>query len=297
MSVRALRRQLEELGVRPYKGWGQNFLLDPDVPVAMIATATIEPGSLVIEIGPGLGILTEALLVAGARLIAVEIDPRLAAALRERWAGHPNLTIVEGDIMRLPLSQLVPGAEPYRVIANLPYSVTAGVFRHLLSSARRPQRIVVMVQHEVGQRLVARPPEMSLLAVSVQLFGMPELVRSVPASAFWPVPKVDSVVVAMTVDEPPLSESDQPGFFRLVAAGFGQRRKTLVNSLSGASHAPRPAIASQLARAGIDPQRRAETLTIAEWLALYRARPPAEQPSDGRPDPAHPAKPVAKQEI
>jgi 16S rRNA (adenine1518-N6/adenine1519-N6)-dimethyltransferase len=266
-----LRRLLERLGVRPYKGWGQNFLIDPTVPRRMVEVAGVAPGEVVVEVGPGLGVLTEPLLAAGARVVAVEIDPRLAVYLRERFAGEERLRLVEGDMLRLAPDDLVPPGQLYKVVANLPYSVTSAVLRHVLAGPRRPTQVVVMVQLEVAQRIVAAPPAMSLLAVSVQFFGRPRLALRVPAGAFYPVPEVDSAVVALAVAPPPLPDVEHARFFRVVAAGFGQRRKTLVNSLAAGLGLARPVVLAGLAAAGIDPQQRAETLAVPDWVRLYRA--------------------------
>jgi 16S rRNA (adenine1518-N6/adenine1519-N6)-dimethyltransferase len=268
-----LRRLLEELGIRPYKGWGQSFLIDPTVPARMVALAGVTPGEVVVEIGPGLGVLTDPLLAAGARVVAVEIDPRLVAFLRQRFAGQERLRLVEGDVLRMALDELVPPGEPFQVVANLPYAVTAAALRHLLAGPRRPRQLVVMVQREVAQRLVAAPPAMSLLAVSVQFFGQPRLAQTVPAGAFYPVPKVDSAVVTLAIGQPPLPDAAQAGFFRLAAAGFGQRRKTLANSLTAGLGLDRATIVAGLMAAGIAPERRAETLPVADWLRLYQALP------------------------
>ena len=266
-----IRPLLERLGVRPYKGWGQSFLVNPGVPRRIVEVAGVRPGDLVVEVGPGLGVLTEPLLAAGARVVAVEIDPRLAAYLRERFAGEVRLRLVEGDILRLAPAELAPAGEPYQVVANLPYSVTSAVLRHVLAGPRRPVQVVVMVQREVAERIVAGPPEMSLLAVSVQFFGRPRLALRVPAGAFYPPPKVDSAVVAVTIQEPPLPEAEHDAFFRVVAAGFGQRRKTLANSLGAGLGLSRPAVVAALTGAGIDPQARAETLAVPDWVRLYGA--------------------------
>ena len=266
-----IRPLLERLGVRPYKGWGQNFLVNPGVPRRIVQVAGVRPGDLVVEVGPGLGVLTEPLLAAGARVVAVEIDPRLAAYLRQRFAGEARLRLVEGDILRLAPADLVPAGEAYQVVANLPYSVTSAVLRHVLAGPRRPAQVVVMVQREVAERIVAGPPAMSLLAVSVQFFGRPRLALRVPAGAFYPPPKVDSAVVAVTIQAPPLPEAEHDAFFRLVAAGFGQRRKTLGNSLTAGLGLPRPVVVAALTAAGIDPQARAETLAVPDWVRLYGA--------------------------
>ena len=265
-----LRRRLEALGVRPYKGWGQNFLVDTSVPRRMVEVAAVQPGEVVVEVGPGLGVLTEPLLAAGARVVAIEIDPRLAVHLREQFGAMDNFQLVESDILAVEPERLAPSGEPYKVVANLPYSVTSAVLRHLLSRPRRPTRLVVMVQREVAERIVAEPPAMSLLAVSIQFFGSPRLALRVPAGAFYPAPSVDSAVVALEVEDLPLPDDEQPAFFRVVAAGFGQRRKTLSNSLMAGLALPRPAIQAALAAAELDPRRRAETLTVADWVRLYR---------------------------
>jgi 16S rRNA (adenine1518-N6/adenine1519-N6)-dimethyltransferase len=266
-----IRRLLTNIGVAPYKGWGQHFLADPGVPRRMVEIAEIEPGDAVIEVGPGLGILTEALLQAGAEVTAVEVDPRLAAYLRERFAGNSQLQLVEADFLRLGLDRLASPERPVKLVANLPYAITSAALRHALAGPRRPSSLVVMVQEEVARRIVAAPPEMSLLAVSVQLFGRPRLALRVPSGAFVPPPKVDSAVVAMRVEEPPLPDAEHARFFRVVAAGFAQRRKTLLNSLAAGLSLPRPALLAPLAAAGVDPLRRAQTLALDEWLRLDRA--------------------------
>ena len=265
-----IRRLLTSIGVAPYKGWGQHFLADPGVPRRMVEIAGIEPGDAVIEVGPGLGILTEALLRAGAEVTAVEVDPRLAAYLRERFAGDSRLRLVEGDVLKLDLADLAPPGRPVKLVANLPYSITSAALRHALAGPWRPSSLVVMVQEEVARRIVAAPPEMSLLAVSVQLFGQPRLALRVPGDAFVPPPTVNSAVVAMRVEAPPLPDAEHTRFFRIVAAGFAQRRKTLLNSLSAGLSLPRPAIEPALVAAGIDPLRRAQTLALDEWLRLDR---------------------------
>jgi 16S rRNA (adenine1518-N6/adenine1519-N6)-dimethyltransferase len=267
----AIRPLLARLGVAPYKGWGQNFLTDPAVPRRMVELAGVGPGDTVVEVGPGLGVLTAPLLASGATVVAVEIDPRLAGYLRERFAGAARLRLVVADILTVALDDLVPPGVAFRVVANLPYAVTSAVLRHLLAGPRRPDRLVVMVQEEVARRIVAQPPAMSLLAVSVQFYGRPRLALRVPAGSFTPRPKVDSAVVVVDVAPPPLPQAEHARFFRTVAAGFGQRRKTLLNSLSAGLDRPRDAVAAALAAAGLDPRQRAETLTVADWLRLDRA--------------------------
>jgi 16S rRNA (adenine1518-N6/adenine1519-N6)-dimethyltransferase len=265
-----IRALLDSLGVAPYKGWGQNFLTDATVPPRMVELAGVGPGDHALEIGPGLGVLTAALLASGATVTAVEIDPRLATYLGDRFASAALFRLVVGDMLRLdPAALDIVG--PYTVVANLPYAITSAVLRHLLERDDRPARLVVMVQEEVARRIVAAPPEMSLLAVSVQLYGEPTLALRVPAGAFTPAPRVDSAVVAMTIVPPPLDGAEQARLFRVVAAGFRQRRKTVANALAAGLAMERPPVVAALAAAGIDPMLRAERLTIADWLRLLQA--------------------------
>lgn len=295
----AWRALLRELDVRPSKGLGQNFLTDRGVVRRIADTATLAPGETVVEIGPGLGILTAELLARvgpAGRVVAVEYDRRLAAHLRERRdAGGfaaadgtdlgPSLAIVEADALRRPPETLAPDGAPYALVANLPYNITSAVLRHFLDSPRRPTRLVVMVQREVAERIVARPPAMSVLAVAVQFYGAASLALRVSRGAFLPQPKVDSAVVRVLLHpRPPLPEAEIAPFFRVVGAGFGQRRKQLLNSLAAGLDQPKPTLQAALAAAGIAPDRRAETLTVDEWLRLYRqlgaapAAPAADRP-------------------
>ncbi len=270
-----LRALLRELEVRPTKGLGQNFLTDRRVVARIADAAGLAAGATAVEVGPGLGVLTGELLDRvgpSGRVVAVEVDRRLAAYVREQFGGHPALAVVEADVLTRAPETLVPGAGPYSLVANLPYSITSAVLRHFLDSTRRPAQLVVMVQREVAERIVARPPAMSLLAVAVQFYGEAAIALRVGRGAFVPVPRVDSAVVRVAVRErPPLPEAEIPRFFALVAAGFGQRRKQLANSLAAGLALPKERLAPLLAAAGVSPDRRAETLDVAEWLGLYAA--------------------------
>lgn len=264
---------LRELTIRPSKGLGQHFLTDRGLVARIAAVAGLAPGATVVEVGPGLGILTRALLdrvgPAG-RVVAVELDRRLAAWVRAELGAHPALTVVEGDVLRQAPAALAPDDAPYALVANLPYTITSAVLRHFLDSPRRPAGLTVMVQREVAERIVARPPAMSILAVAIQFYGLPTIALRVGRGAFLPPPKVDSAVVHVAVRErSPLPEREIAPFFAIVNAGFGQRRKQLLNSLAAGLHLPKPPLLAALAAAGIAPDRRAETLTVEEWLALY----------------------------
>jgi 16S rRNA (adenine1518-N6/adenine1519-N6)-dimethyltransferase len=269
---------LKKYNLSPKKGLGQNFLADAFHLEQIVAAAELTAADTVIEIGPGLGTLTERLAGQAGRVIAVELDSQMVNLLRTEYAHLPNLTVVQADILQTRLADLLPGGQPqaYKVVANLPYYITSAVIRHLLESAPQPQRVVVTIQREVAERIVAQPGDMSVLAVSVQFYGQAALVHHLPAAAFYPAPKVDSAVVRIdTYPEPPLVVPDIEQFFRVVKAGFGQKRKQLKNSLAAGLRLSAGEVAAGLQAADIDATRRAQTLTLAEWgrLAAEMAQP------------------------
>jgi 16S rRNA (adenine1518-N6/adenine1519-N6)-dimethyltransferase len=244
------------------------------VPPRIANAAGLSPDDTVLEIGPGLGVLTEELAKRldpqRGRLIAVELDQTLIPGLRERFAADQHVSFVHADVLETMPEELTGGA-PYRVVANLPYYITSAIMRHFLDAAHRPLSLTVMVQREVAERMTARPPEMSLLAVAVQFYGKPRILFRVPPGAFKPPPKVDSSVVHIEVyspEERPANPRSERDFFRVAQAGFGQRRKQLVNTLSGGLSLPKESVQANLSVAGVDPTRRAETLTLVEWAAL-----------------------------
>jgi 16S rRNA (adenine1518-N6/adenine1519-N6)-dimethyltransferase len=273
MDIKAL---LREYGLHPHKGLGQNFLVDSRVLQRIVDTAELEPQDVVLEIGSGLGTLTQALAQAARRVVAVELDEQLVQVLRERLASFTNAEIICGDILALDIPELM-GAEratatAFKVVANIPYYITSAVLRHVLEAAVRPQLFTVMVQREVAQRIVAQPGQMSLLAVSVQFYGSARLVFRVPARAFYPAPKVDSAVVRIAPHpQLPLERHEVAAFFAVVRAGFAQRRKQLRNSLLHGLRVSVDELSAAMAKAGIDPRRRAQTLSVEEWLTLYQA--------------------------
>ena len=278
---------LDRYGIEPKKSLGQNFLFDEGLLARIVAAAEVTPDDEVLEVGPGLGALTRPLAAAARRVVAVELDGRLLPVLEAELAGLANVELVHGDVLALAPADWF--AAPYVVVANVPYYITGAILRHLLASRPRPRRLALTVQREVADRLTARPPDMSLLAVSVQYYGRARLASAVRAGAFWPRPEVDSAVVRIDVDERHLwgaggqgsggAEEDEPvdallspapleaAFFRVVRAGFSEKRKQLKNNLRqlGLDDAT---IAAALERAGIDGRRRAETLSVAEWERL-----------------------------
>ncbi len=273
------RRFLRTYGLRARKGLGQHFLVDDRALQRIIAAAGLTPDDTVIEVGPGLGVLTDELARQAGKVVAVELDSRLAELLRERLAPFPNVTIVTADILKVDPAQLLRpagGAETppsYKVVANLPYYITSAVLRHFLESSLPPCLMLVMVQREVAAQIVARPSDMSILSVSIQVYGRPEIVAKVPARSFYPSPDVDSALLRITVYPRPAADfgTDREGFFKLVRAGFSTPRKQIVNSLANGLGLPRTEILPLLERAGILPQRRAETLNLEEWGRLYHA--------------------------
>jgi 16S rRNA (adenine1518-N6/adenine1519-N6)-dimethyltransferase len=266
---------LAQLGIRPSKGLGQHFLYERGIVQRMVKQAGVGWSDVVLEIGPGLGILTSELLRKAGRVVAVELDRQLAAHLRDAFGGDGRLTLIEGDALDLAIDDLIPPDEDFVVVANLPYSVGSAVIRHLLEQPRRPRRLTVMLQREVAERLCAEPPEMSVLSVATQLLAEPRIAFHVPPSVFIPPPSVESSVAILDVrPEPLIPAAEQSRFFRIVNAGFRQKRKQVANSLAAELDLPKPVVQAWLENVGIDPMRRAQTLSVEEWVALTRAAPP-----------------------
>jgi 16S rRNA (adenine1518-N6/adenine1519-N6)-dimethyltransferase len=268
-SVSAL---LRARGLRPKKSLGQNYLIDPAILTRIAAAANLSPGDTVVEVGAGVGNLTRLLAEQAGRVLAVELDERLLPVLHEQLAAFANVEIVHGDILRIPDLDL-PHLS-YKAVGNLPYYITSAILRRFLENEPRPCLMVVTVQREVAERIVAGPGAMSLLAVSVQFYGQPCIVARIKAGAFYPRPEVDSALVRIDVGEQPtvaLPEGvDDTVFFRVARAGFSQKRKTLRNSLSGGLRLSPAQVEEALAQAGIDSRRRAETLSLEEWATAVR---------------------------
>jgi 16S rRNA (adenine1518-N6/adenine1519-N6)-dimethyltransferase len=244
---------------------GQNFLQDPWALEQIVSAAQIGSTDSVLEIGPGLGSLTRYLAASAREVVAVELDEDLLLLLRAVLADYNNVRLIHGDILKVAQNELIDSND-YLVVANIPYYITSAVIRHLLESKTKPRRIVLTIQKEVAQRICAKPGNHSLLSLSVQIYGEPRIAAHIPAKAFFPAPNVDSAVLVVDIHSSPLIQGEYLNtFFRLIKAGFSQKRKTLRNSLSSGLHiAPAEAV-ELLTQAGVDPQRRAETLSIEEW--------------------------------
>lgn len=245
---------------------GQNFLQDKSFLPRIVQAAELEAGDDVLEIGPGTGVLTQALAECGAKVVAVELDGALADILRATFASNANVEIVQGDALSLDPCDLF--GYPYKLVANIPYYITGLLIRRFLETPCPPDLLVLMVQREVAQRMVAAPGRLSLLGVSVQFYARTEIIARVPAGAFYPRPKVDSAIVRLRPYRDPRQVEIAPALFELARAGFSVRRKQLINSLSAGLGNERVNTGRLLEQANIAPERRAETLSIAEWICL-----------------------------
>jgi 16S rRNA (adenine1518-N6/adenine1519-N6)-dimethyltransferase len=280
-----VRATLRAAGLHARHRLSQNFLADPDVLEAILGEARPEPGDRVLEIGPGLGLLTGGLLASGAAVTAVELDRGLAAFLSDRLEPAiegGGLRLIEGDALDQDLVHLLE--PPYDVVANLPYHITSPILHALLGEAPRPRRLVLMVQREVAERIAAPPGKMSYLSVFVQYHARVRVALRVPPAAFEPEPAVDSAVIVVEpfdVDDR-LGPEDEEALWRLVQAGFRERRKMLHNVLARQLPVDAGRVAAALRASGIDPDRRPQTLAVGEWLALLEAIGPATLGEDQR---------------
>ena len=271
-SREVTRYILKTFNIHMSKKLGQNFLIDADIGRGIVDAADIRPGERVLEIGPGIGTLTQGLAEAGAEVTAVELDKKLPAVLAKTLEGYENVRIVQGDILKVNIPEIM-GSEPFKVAANLPYYITTPIIMTLLERRLPISRLVTMVQKEVADRMVAEPGTKAYgaLSVAVQYYTQPHVELDVPPRSFIPAPEVDSVVIVCDVrEEPPVTVADEKLFFRVVRAAFGQRRKTLSNALKGAGF-DKELIRTALPAAGIDGTRRGETLSLTEFAAIATA--------------------------
>jgi 16S rRNA (adenine1518-N6/adenine1519-N6)-dimethyltransferase len=278
-----VRAALRALDLRPTRGMGQNFLTDPTALNAITSAADLSNTDTVIEVGPGLGVLTWELLQQAGQVISVELDKRLVARLESEFGGIAHFRVVQSDILNITPTEILAHAPrasdtlpPYKLVANLPYAITSAVLRHFLEAAHKPTLMVVLVQLEVAQRIVAKPGDLSVLAHSVQLYAEPEIIARVPGSSFIPPPAVDSAVLRLRLRPQPAVDIDNlDQLMRLIKAGFLHSRKKLSNALpsglaSIGQRIEKERMQAVFEAANIDANRRAETLTLDEWAAIYR---------------------------
>lgn len=282
-SKKVIKNLLEKYGTHALKRLGQNFLIDKSVLKKIIKSADLRPRDIVLEIGPGIGTLTQEIAKKVKKVIAIEKDQKMCEILKETLQDFKNVKVIEGDVLKMNFSNYQLQTTNYKLIANLPYYIVSPVIRKFLElEETRSPEMVLMVQKEVAQRICARPPKMSILAVSVQFYAKPEIISFVSKKSFWPQPKVDSAIIKITPKK--LGRAGLPKlFFKIVRAGFAQPRKQIVNNfakmlkldkpsqiLPGKTWASKEKIKKWLLKNGVEPIQRAETLTVKDWLKLTR---------------------------
>lgn len=272
-SARSWQRILRRHNVLPTRSMGQNFLVEPEIVQHIADTAEVTKDDLVIEIGPGMGILTRELLARGVRVVGVELDRELATFLRDDLADFRGFSLVERDARYLEIDE-VTGGEPYHVVANLPYSVATIIIRHFMESPTPPTRMTVMVQKEVAERMTAEPGSMSLLGLATNLYADARIASIVPPNVFVPPPKVESAVVVLDVrEELKGTQIERDRMFELATMAFQRKRKTISNGLSMGLDRPKFDLDEAFERIGIDAKRRPQTLSTDEWLQVAREFP------------------------
>lgn len=264
------KKLLASYDLRARKSLGQHFLVDGSVLRKITAAAELTPTDTIVEVGPGLGVLTQLLAKYAGKVIAIELDNHLVEVLQAHFHDLNKVMILNQDVLEFNAADLIDEKTAYKLVANLPYYITSVVIRHFLEMPHKPKLMVLMVQKEVAKQITAKPGDMSLLSVSVQLYGKATIFSKVSARCFYPAPEVDSAILKIEVyPQPKVQTQDIIGFFNLVRAGFSANRKQLVNSLSNGLNIPKIEIVPILEQAGIEPRRRAESLTIEEWGTLY----------------------------
>lgn len=268
-NIHVLRHLLGTHHMRPNKSFGQHLLVDRTILQQMVEAAELEADDQVLEVGAGTGVLTRELARRVRRVVAVELEQDMLALLAKTTSDFSNIELIARNLLYLNPEDVF-GRECYKLVANLPYYITAPTFRHFLESANPPGLLVVMVQYEVARRIVALPGDLSLLGISVQFYGLPRIIARVPARAFYPAPKVDSAILRVDVHpQVPLTPLERDSLFRLVQAGFAEKRKQLHNALAHGLHRKDAEVRTWLEAVGIEANRRAETLSIDEWLRLW----------------------------
>lgn len=268
MNIPEIKQLLTKYDVRPDKSKGQHFLLDESVVTDMLEVARVAKDDTVLEVGPGMGVLTSALTQRAGQVVAYELDTQLAELIRSQNAD--NLRVEEGDALKLPLPPRGTFL-PYKVVANIPYSITGVLLRRLVTPPSPPKSLTLLVQKEVAERVCARPGDMSVLAVAVQLHGSPHIVRAVPPESFWPAPKVDSAVLHVELSGRLTVDVDEAQFMRLVKFGFSQKRKQLKNTLAAGLHVEPSLIVAALESVALKSTTRAQELSLEGWRDLNKA--------------------------
>jgi 16S rRNA (adenine1518-N6/adenine1519-N6)-dimethyltransferase len=265
-DITEIKRTLKAYGAAANKDLGQHFLIDKKALESIVDAAEIQPSEKIIEIGPGMGILTQELCKQAKEVLALEVDRNMIPIVKTTCIKHKNLKVEHADVLRYDTNQL----GQYKVVANVPYYITSAILKLFLEADNKPEELVLLVQREVAERVCAKPSRMSILAISVQFYGNPKIVEIVPRASFFPAPKVDSAILKVRVYKKPLFDVDRRIFFRIVKAGFGEKRKQLINSLSGGLLIRKDVVEEMLKKAGINPHARAESLAMIDWYNLYK---------------------------
>lgn len=275
MDKTQIKEQLRKYNIKPNKLMGQNFLINENTLKKIIKAADLNKNDTVLEVGPGLGILTKELAEKAKKVMTIEKDEKIVEALREELEEYKNIEIICGDI--LDILGTVPstlGTVPnYKVVANIPYYLTSHLIRTLLELENQPEEITIMIQKEVAQRICASIPRMNLLSVSVQFYGNPEIISIIPKEDFWPEPKIDSAIIKITNIKKPKNINIKK-FFKLIKAGFSSPRKQLANNLSNNLNLNKEEIKKALTECNLNIQARASNLEIKDWINLLQFTSP-----------------------
>jgi len=266
-DITNIKKTLKAFGAHTKKDLGQHFLIDEKALDKIVETANLTKEDKVLEIGPGMGILTRELCKRAGEVTAIELDTTMLTVVKTACIKYSNLRVENQDILKFDTSKL----GRYKVVSNLPYYITSAVIRMCLEAENKPEEMVFLVQREVAERIAAKPSRMSILAVSVQFYGDPQIIAVVPRTSFFPAPKVDSSILKIKVYREPIFKVERKLFFRIVRAGFSEKRKQLINSLSGGLKLDREVTEDWLKRAKVNPQARAESLTMEDWHNLYKS--------------------------
>jgi len=266
-DITEIKRTLKAYGAHTKKDLGQHFLVNPEALQSIVEAAELTKEDKVLEVGPGMGVLTNELCKHAGEVIALEFDKAMISIVKTSCIKHTNLKVINADVLKFDSSEL----GQYKLVANLPYYITSPVLRLFLEAENKPDEMVILVQREVAERICAKPARMSILAISVQFYGNPKIVEVIPRTSFFPAPKIDSAILKIRIYKKPLFDVDVPLFFRLVKAGFGEKRKQLINSLSGGLTLNKETTELLLKDAGISTMARAESLAMMDWYNLYKS--------------------------
>lgn len=265
-NISNIKKLLSSFGAKAKKDFGQNYLIDEKILAALVDSAEIKKDDTILEIGPGLGVVTRELSEKASKVIVIEKDPKMIEVLKITCQGAGNIEAILGDVLKLNIEEVVGGK--YKLVTSLPFYITSPVLKKFLETKYKPEVICMIVQKEVAEKVVAKPGDLSILAISVQLYGDAQIVKSFKRDSFWPIPDVDAAILKIIPFKDKRFDLDTKEFFRIVKAGFGEKRKKLVNSLSGGLQVEKESIRKILTKAGLSENVRAEELRLEDWMNL-----------------------------